>query len=322
MVTLGYFLSSEEFTPAELVQQARWAEEAGFGKLWISDHYHPRNHQQGQSPFVWGVLGALSQVTSLPIATAVTCPTVRIHPAVIAQAAATAAVQFDNRFTLGLGSGEALNEHVLGGPWQGLDTRLEMLGEAIYVLRAMFAGNVVDHNGAHYQVQHAQLYTRPDTPPPIYVSAFGPKAARFAGAVGDGFMSVKPDAHLVRLFRESGGGDKIAQGGMKVCWSPDVALARRTVHRLWPSQALPGELSQVLPTPEHFEQASGLVTEAAAAASAVCGEDVGSHRDAIRRYIDAGYDEVYIGQIGPDQRGFFEFYAEHVLPSFEHARVG
>src|SRR4051812_27602775 len=153
MVTLGYFLSTEEFTPAELVQQARWAEEAGFKKLWISDHYHPWNSEQGQSPFVWGVIGALSQATTLPITTAVTCPTVRIHPAVIAQAAATAAVQLGGRFTLGLGSGEALNEHVLGGAWPGADTRLEMLGEAIYVLRAMFAGSVVEHNGAHYQVE-------------------------------------------------------------------------------------------------------------------------------------------------------------------------
>jgi G6PDH family F420-dependent oxidoreductase len=260
-------------------------------------------------------------VTSLPITTAVTCPTVRIHPAIIAQAAATAAVQFDGRFTLGLGSGEALNEHILGGPWPGVDTRLDMLGEAVYVLRAMFAGSVVEHDGAHYQVEHAQLYTRPDTPPPIYISAFGPKAARFAGAVGDGFMSVKPDPQLVGVFRENGGADKIAQGGLKVCWGTDVAEARRTVHRLWPSQALPGELAQVLPTPEHFEQACKLVTEDAAAASAVCGDDVDSHQEAIRTYVDAGYDEVYIGQIGPDQRGFFDFYAEHVLPRFEHATV-
>jgi G6PDH family F420-dependent oxidoreductase len=322
MVSLGYFLSTEEFTPDELVQQAKWAEEAGFERLWISDHYHPWNHAQGQSPFVWGVIGALSQATSLPVTTAVTCPTVRIHPAVIAQAAATAATQLKGGFILGLGSGEALNEHILGSPWPGIDTRLEMLGEAIYVIRALFGGEVVEHQGAHYQVQHAQLYTLPDVPPPIYVSAFGPKAARFTGAIADGLISVKPDRELVDLFRENGGQGKPAQGGLKVCWDRDVAQARRTVHRRWPSQALPGELSQVLPTPEHFEQACELVTEDAAAETAICGPDADAHREAIQKYIEAGYDEVYISQIGTEQRGFFDFYAENILPRFAHATVG
>src|SRR5215211_5242124 len=164
MVSLGYFLSSEEFTPSQLVEQARWAEEAGFERLWISDHYHPWNHEQGQSPFVWSVIGALSQVTSLPVTTAVTCPTVRIHPAVIAQAAATASVQLDGRFVLGVGSGEALNEHVLGDPWPSVGVRLQMLEEAIEVIRLLHKGKEVSHHGTHYEVQEARIYTLPDQP--------------------------------------------------------------------------------------------------------------------------------------------------------------
>jgi G6PDH family F420-dependent oxidoreductase len=319
MVSLGYFLSSEEFTPKELITQARWAEEAGFSRLWISDHYHPWNHEQGQSGFVWSTIGALSQATSLPITTAVTCPTVRTHPAVIAQAAATAAVLLEGRFTLGVGTGEALNEHIVGDPWPGANTRLEMLGEAMTVIRALFAGGVVHHEGRHYRVEHAELFTRPEQPPPIYVSGLGPKSARFAGVVGDGFICTKPDADLVRAFREHGGGDKPAQGGLKACWAPDEATARKTVHRLWPNSGLPGELAQVLPTPEHFEQASSLVTEEQVAETAVCGPDPERHVERIRDYVDAGYDEVYIAQIGPDQRGFFDFYAEHVLPRFAKA---
>jgi G6PDH family F420-dependent oxidoreductase len=322
MVSLGYFLSSEEFTPSQLVEQARWAEEVGFERLWISDHYHPWNHEQGQSPFVWSVIGALSQATSLPVTTAVTCPTVRIHPAVIAHAAATASIQLDGKFVLGVGSGEALNEHVFGDAWPDADTRLEMLTEAVELIRKLHAGGVVDHEGKHYRVQHAEIFTLPERPVPIYVSGMAPKAARLAGRIGDGFVSTGPDADLVKAFRENGGGDKPAQGGMKACWAPDEASARKTVHRLWPNHAVPGELSQVLPTPEHFEQVSTLVTEDQAAQTAVCGPDPDKHIERIRSYVDAGFDEVYVSQIGPEQRGFFDFYAEHILPRFARAGAG
>src|SRR5829696_5021892 len=164
MVKLGYFLSCEEHGPAELVRQAKLAEEHGFEALWISDHYHPWNGEQGQSPFVWSVIGAISQVTSLPVTTAVTCPTVRIHPAVLAQAAATSAVLTGNRFVLGVGSGEALNEHILGDRWPGADVRLEMLEEAVEVMRALWTGEVVSHRGKHYTVEHARIYTLPQSP--------------------------------------------------------------------------------------------------------------------------------------------------------------
>src|ERR1700704_3413405 len=156
MASIGYFLSCKQFAPAELIDQAKRAEAAGFDSLWISDHYHPWNDEQGQSPFVWGIIGALSQVTSLPISTAVTCPTVRIHPAIIAQAAATAAVQLDGRFILGVGSGEALNEHILGHRWPSVGVRHQMLQEAIAVIRQLHTGDEISHHGTHYDVQEAR----------------------------------------------------------------------------------------------------------------------------------------------------------------------
>src|SRR3954451_3007112 len=183
---IGYFLSCAEFGAHELVAQARAAEAAGFHALWISDHYHPWSDEQGQSPLVWGVIGALSEAVNLPVTTAVTCPTVRIHPAVVAQAAATAAVQLNGRFGLGVGSGEALNEHILGDAWPEADERLGMLEEAIEVMRKLWTGEQVSHRGEHYTVQSARLYTCPDTPPPVLVSGFGPKAVDLAGRVGDG----------------------------------------------------------------------------------------------------------------------------------------
>jgi G6PDH family F420-dependent oxidoreductase len=309
---IGYFLSCEEFTPAQLVQQARWAEDAGFEALWISDHYHPWNDAQGQSAFVWSVIGALSQCCSLPVTTAVTCPTVRIHPAVVAQAAATSAVLLDGRFVLGVGSGEALNEHILGDPWPPADTRLDMLEEAVAVMRELWGGGMVDHSGTYYEVQNARIYTRPEMPPPVYVSGFGPKSAALAGRIGDGFICTMPDAELVGSFRDGGGGRRPVQGGYKVCYGRDAEQARRTAHRLWANEALPGELPQVLPTPRHFEQASTLVTEDMI--SVVCGDVVDEHVEQFRGFAGAGYDEVYVNQIGPDQEGFFAFYAESVLP--------
>jgi G6PDH family F420-dependent oxidoreductase len=311
---IGYFLSSEEFGPTQLVQQAEWAERAGFEALWISDHYHPWNDAQGQSAFVWSVIGALSARTALPVTTAVTCPTVRIHPAILAQAAATSAVLHHGRFTFGVGSGEALNEHILGDPWPPTDIRLDMLEEAVAVIRELWGGATVTHSGTYYEVQNARIYTLPQHPPPVYISGFGPKAASLAGRIGDGFICTKPDAELVQTFRDAGGRDRPAQAGYKVCYGTDVAAARRTAHRLWPNEQLPGELAQVLPTPRHFEQASTLVTEEMIGDALVCGDDVDAHVEQFRSYRDAGYDEVYINQIGPDQEAFFAFYAEQVLP--------
>ncbi|MFD4558429.1 LLM class F420-dependent oxidoreductase [Streptomyces sp. NPDC058469] len=314
MTEFGYFLSCEEHGPAELVEQARMAEQAGFTSLWISDHYHPWNDNQGQSPFVWSVIGALSQAVSLPVQTAVTCPLIRTHPAVVAQAAATSAVQLDGRFRLGIGSGEALNEHILGDAWPEADVRLEMLEEAVHVMRELFTGKQISHRGKHYTVENARLYTVPDEPVPIDVSAFGPHAAEVAGRIGDGFITMAPDAPAIERFRRGGGGTKPVSAGLKVCWGTDKDEAVRTAHRLWANEQLPGELAQLLPTPRHFEQASELVGPDRVEANVTCGDDPDTHVEAVKEYVDAGFDTVYVNQIGPDQQGFFDFYRTKVLP--------
>jgi G6PDH family F420-dependent oxidoreductase len=314
---IGYFLSCEEWGPADLLAQARAAESAGFHALWISDHYHPWNDEQGESPFVWAVIGALAEATSrMPVTTAVTCPTMRTHPVVIAQAAATAAVMLPGRFQLGVGSGEALNEHILGDRWPEAEERLEMLEEAIDVIRRLWSGEVVSHEGKHYRVENARIYTLPAEPPPILVSGFGPRAVDLAGRIADGYCLTMPDAELVSRFHEAGGDGKPVQAGMKVCYGPDEAEARRTAHRIWPNEQLPGELAQVLPTPQHFEQASALVSEEMIAEAVPCGPDLDRHVAAIQEFADAGVDELFVQQIGGRHDEFFEVFSREVLPRF------
>jgi G6PDH family F420-dependent oxidoreductase len=310
---IGYFLSTEEYSPAQLVEQARAAADAGFEGLWISDHFHPWNDEQGQSALVWSVIGAISQVCDLPVTTAVTCPMIRTHPAIIAQAAATSAVMLGGKFTLGVGSGEALNEHILGTVWPSADIRLEMLEEAVALIRELWTGEVVTRQGKHYQVDHARIYTLPDTAPEIYVSGFGPKATELAARIGDGYINTAPDDELLSVFKESSGG-KPAQAGAKVAFAPTKEEGWQHAHRLWPNAGLPGEMAQVLPTPEHFEQASQLVTEEMTRESVVAGNDPADHLDQIKQYADAGYDELYIANMGPHYKEMIAFYGEKVLP--------
>jgi G6PDH family F420-dependent oxidoreductase len=310
---IGYFLSCEEYTPAELVVQARAAADAGFDALWISDHFHPWNNEQGNSPFVWSVIGAVSQVCDLPVTTAVTCPTVRTHPAIIAQAAATSAEMLGGRFTLGVGSGEALNEHVLGDVWPSADVRLEMLEEAVALIRQLWTGDVVTTEGKHYKVDHARIYNLPETPPEIYVSGFGAKATDLAARIGDGYINTAPDGELLRRFKEQSGG-KPAQAGAKVAYADTREEGWAHAHRLWPNAGLPGEMAQILPTPEHFEQATELVTEEMTRGSVVAGNDAADHLEQIRSYADAGYDELYVANMGPHFEEMIAFYGEKVLP--------
>lgn len=313
-MSVGYFLSCEEFGPRELVRQAKMAERAGFQRLWISDHFHPWNAEQGNSPFVWSVIGALSEAVSLPVTTAVTCPTVRIHPAVIAQAAATAAVQLEGRFVLGVGSGEALNEHILGDAWPSAGVRLAMLEEAVELIRLLHRGEQVSFHGEYYQVQDAQIWTRPQEPVPIYVSGFGPQATELAARIGDGYCTTMPDPELVGLFRKNGDPSRPVQGGMKVCWAASVDEGVDTAARLWSNELLPGQLAQVLPRPQDFADASALVAREAVAAQIACGPDPERHLAALQPYLDAGFDEIYVQQIGPDQEAFFRGWSDHVLP--------
>ncbi len=315
MTKIGYFLSSEEYTPAQLIEQARLAEEAGFDGLWISDHFHPWNDEQGQSAFVWSAIGAVSQVCELPVTTAVTCPTVRIHPAVIAQAAATSAVLLDGRFTLGIGSGEALNEHIFGDAWPTVDVRLEMLEEAVEIIRRLWTEDgFVSHHGKHYTVDTARIYTRPDAPLPIYMSGFGPEATDVAARIADGFITTSPDKELLERFRKNGGSDKPTQAGFKVSYAPTEEEGIEQAHRIWANSGLPGELAQVLPSPRHFEQASQLVTKEQTADAVTCGPKAADHLKAFEPYVEAGFDEIYVANMGPHVVDMMKLYRDEILP--------
>jgi coenzyme F420-dependent glucose-6-phosphate dehydrogenase len=316
MVEIGYSLSSEEHPPNDLVRYARRAEEAGFAFALISDHYHPWMDRQGHSPFVWAVLGGIAHHTQrLRLGTGVTCPILRIHPAIIAQAAATAAAMLPGRFVLGVGTGEQLNEHILAQRWPPPDVRLAMLEEAIAIIRLLWKEGLQSHRGHYYTVENARIYTRPDEPPPILVAAAGPRTAEVAGRIGDGLISVVPGARIVERFVAGGGAGKPRYAQLHVCWARDVAEAHRTAHTWWPIAGQPGALLPELAVPAHFEQAARLVREEDVAQAVVCGPDPERHMTAIGKFVDAGYDHVYVHQIGPDQEGFFRFYARNVLPN-------
>jgi G6PDH family F420-dependent oxidoreductase len=313
MAEIGYFISSEEHGPSRMVGFARMAEEAGFRSAVVSDHFHPWLERQGESPFVWSVIGAIAATTKLKVTTGVTCPTVRIHPAVLAQAAATASLMLEGRFAFGVGSGEALNEHILGDRWPPADIRLDMLEEAIEVMRQLWQGGVVSHHGPHYTVENARIYSCPDTPPPVLVSGFGPKSTALAARIGDGYVTTAPDKGAVDDYRKQGGeGPAVALA--KVCWGEDESAARKLAWEVWKSTSVPGELNQELPMPAHFEQASEHVTEEMVAEKIPCGPDPERHLELLRTYLDAGFDEVYLSQIGEDQSGFLDFFFREISP--------
>jgi G6PDH family F420-dependent oxidoreductase len=306
MIEIGYGLSAEQHTPNELVHLARRAEEIGFTFALVSDHYHPWVDRQGHSAFVWSVLGGIAHATErLRVGTGVTCPLMRYHPALVAQMAATVGAMMPGRFFLGLGTGENLNEHILGKRWPSSPERRKMLEEAIQVIRLLWQGGTHSHHGAHYTVDHAQVYDLPDPLPPIYVAAGGARSAELAGWAGDGLISVGASPKVIETFEASGGADKPRYVQVHVCWATDEATARRTAHECWAMAALPGQLGQELPQPRHFEQATSLVDEADVAQSIVCGPDPEKHVAKILEAARAGYDHVYVNQAGPDQEGFF-----------------
>ncbi len=317
MVSYGYTLSSEEHTPPDLVRNAGRAEEHGFDFVSISDHFHPWVSAQGHSPFVWSVLGAVAASTErLRVGVGVTCPILRIHPAILAHATATTSLLFDGRFFFGVGTGEALNEHILGDRWPPPEIRLEMLEEAVGLIRSLWSGDTVDHRGAYYQVENAKLFDPPDQPPPIVVSAFGTKAVDVAARIGDGYWGTSPDRELVEQYRAAGGnGPRYAQ--VDLCWAEDAASARKVVHEVWPNAGVPGQLSQDLPTWTHFEQAAAMVSEEEVTKSIPCGPDVEPVVASVRQYLDAGYDHLYFHQIGPDQDGFFRFWSDRLRPALQ-----
>ncbi len=316
MPQIGYALSSEEHAPLDIVRNAGLAEKAGFDFLSISDHFHPWIDAQGHSGFVWSLIGGIAATTSrIRLGTGVTCPTIRTHPAIIAHAAATAACLMPGRFFLGIGSGENLNEHILGDRWPEVEVRLEMMEEAVEVIRTLWQGGVQSHRGRHYTVENARIYDLPDELPPIVVSASGPKATEVAGRIADGLWGMSPDQDLVKRFDELAGPGKPRYAQVTLCYGKDAAAARRTAHQIWPTAGIKGEASQELPSPKHFEQLAGMVTEDQIAESVPCGPDPAPVLEQVRAYVEAGFDQVYFHQIGPDQQGFIDWAKRELLPA-------
>ena len=312
---IGYKLSSEEFDAPDLVSQAERAEEAGFQFAAISDHFHPWTDEQGQSPFVWGVLGAIAASTErLSLLTGVTCPTIRIHPAIIAQAAATASSLMPGRFCLGVGTGENLNEHILGDRWPAASVRRHMLDEAIDVIQLLWRGGMQTHHGKYYTVENARIYSLPDDPPPIYIAASGDRAIKLAGEKGDGLIALAPEDEMIEKFEAAGGAGKPKYAEVTVCWGDDRDKAMKNAAKWWPIVGLGGELSQELPLPRHFEAAADNVEPEDLDGKIAAGPDAEEHIDLINKYVDAGYTHIWVHQIGPEQEGFFKFYERQIIP--------
>jgi coenzyme F420-dependent glucose-6-phosphate dehydrogenase len=318
MVQIGYTLSSEEHGPGDLLLYGRIAEEVGFDFLTISDHFHPWTSQQGQSPFVWSVLGGLSVKTEhVPILTAVTCPTIRIHPAIVAQAAATTACLLPDRFVLGLGTGENLNEHIVGMGWPHPQERLDMLEEAIELIRRLWTGELVTEWTEHFTVDRARLFTVPETLPPIAVAASAPASAELAGRSGDALISTAPDEELVKTFRATGGKGKPVYGQLTVCYGPEEEQAKDEALEWWPNSCAPGELTVELAEPQHFEEVAQLVTANSVAEKIVCGPSADAILEEVSGFAEAGFDHVFIHQVGPRQEEFLEFAKGELLPAID-----
>jgi coenzyme F420-dependent glucose-6-phosphate dehydrogenase len=311
-VKLGFALSSEDHRPNELVRQAALAERAGFEFCMVSDHYHPWTDAQGESPFVWTTLGGIANATEkIRVGTGVTCPLIRIHPAIVAQAAATVAAMMPGRFFLGVGTGENLNEHVLGDRWPLPDERLEMLEEAIEVMRLLWQGGQQTHRGRHYTVDHARVYTLPEKPVEVYVAASKPNAAELAKKIGDGLISTAPDEKVVETFGANG---KPRIGMMHCAYDTDAKKGLERAAKLWPNLALEGPLGQELATPSDFEEAAAMVDEEDVAESTPHGPDPEPYVELIGKYADAGFTHVYVHQIGDNQDEFAAFAARELMP--------
>lgn len=314
MTAFGYTLMTEQRGPHELVREAQLAEGAGFDFAVMSDHFHPWLDTQGNSPFAWSVLGAVAERTdAIDLMTAVTCPTVRYHPAVVAQAAATVAVMSDGRFSLGVGSGENLNEHVVGRGWPPADIRLDMLREAIEIFHLLWDGGTQSYRGRHFRVDDARLYTLPAAPPQICVAVSGGLSVSLAAEHADGIIAVEPEGELVSQYADAGGqGPRYGQ--IPVCWAEDEASARATARELW-RFGVPGwPVMSELPGPSNFEAATTVVTEDDVAEMVSCGPDPESHAAAIRQFVDAGFDHVAVIQCGSEQEGFLRFWQEELRP--------
>jgi coenzyme F420-dependent glucose-6-phosphate dehydrogenase len=309
---VGYWLSSEEHSPGDLVEHAKLAEEAGFEHLLISDHIHPWVDAQGHGSFVWSVIGAIAEATSrIRLGTAVTCPLIRMHPAIVAHAAATSQALMEGRFFLSVGTGENLNEHILGDRWPRPDERIEMLAEAIDVIHALLGGDWETHRGEHYTVEQAKLYDAPNDPPPVIVAAAGEEAAKLAGAKGDGYMNTSPDEKIVKIYKDAGGKQPL-YGKVTGAYAASDATARKIAKERSPNTAMGGALSTELALPRDFEAVAELVREEDVQGALVLGDDPTMWREKIDEYERAGFTHVCLHDVSEHQREFIEFARQFV----------
>lgn len=304
---IGYWLSSEEHGPADLVANAARAEQAGFSHLLISDHIHPWVDAQGHSPFVWGVIGAIAQATErVTLGTAVTCPLIRMHPAIVAHAAATARALMPGRFFLAVGTGERLNEHVLGDRWPRPDERLAMLEEAIEIIRKLFGGDYETYRGRHYTVEQLKLYDAPEDPAPIVVAAKAPDAIELAARKGDGSMNTTPDADMVKAYRDAGGTGPV-YGKVTGCFASSKEEAMRIALERQPNPAMPGSLSVELSLPRDYESVAELVRPEDLEDALVLGDDLDEWRAKVKEFEDAGFTHVALHNVANGQGPFIDF---------------
>ena len=314
---VGYTLMTEQAGPKELVRHAVAAERAGFDFEVSSDHYFPWLDAQGHAPYAWSVLGAVSQVTErVDLMTYVTCPTMRYHPAVVAQKAATLGLLSDGRFTLGLGAGESLNEHVVGRGWPPANVRQEMLVEAIEIIRQLLGGGYVDYTGEHFRVDSAKLWDLPAARVPIAVAVSGSQSVESFAPVADAMVATEPESELVSGFDAAAGVTLPKIGQQPISWGPDRAAAITRAHEQFRWFAGGWKVNAELPGPAGFAAASQFVTEDDVAAAIPCGDDVGAHVEAVRAFADAGFTHVALVQIdGQTQADFVSFAARELLPA-------
>jgi G6PDH family F420-dependent oxidoreductase len=321
MVQIGYTMMTEQAGPRDLVDHVVRAEETGFDFSVISDHYFPWLRSQGHSPYAWSVLGAAAQATSrIPLMTYVTCPILRYHPAIVAQQAATVQLLSQGRFRLGLGAGENLNEHVVGGGWPPVDVRHEMLEEAVGIIRALFEGGHVTHHGPHYDVDSARLWDLPDQPPPIGIAVSGDQSCELAGHLADLLIATEPEPGLLEAFDLHGGSGKPRVGQLPVCYDPDRDTAVKRAHSQFRWFGLGWKVNAELPHPDSFESATRFVDEDDVAASIPCGDDPDAFVEAVRPYVEAGFGEIALVQIGGDaQAEYLDWSAKTLLPALREA---
>jgi G6PDH family F420-dependent oxidoreductase len=305
---IGFKLMAEAYPPHELVRQAKAAEAAGFDFVEISDHYHPWLYSQQHSPFAWSVLAAIAaQTERIELATGVTCPTMRYHPAIIAQAAATTQILADGRFVLGVGSGERLNEHVIGGGWPSVDVRQAMLREALEVIRLLWEGGYQSFEGRHYTVSDARVFDLPETAPLVAVAIGGERAAQVAADLGDAIFATDPEPELVTAYRDAGGdGPRYCE--VPLAFAEDAETAAASAHKLFRFGALGWKVMTELPNPINFEAATEFVTPDHMAESFACGPDADRHVEVFSEFKDAGFDRLALISAGPDVDAFFEFF--------------